>query len=92
MPRRRPSHARSGPRDVARTLDQLNKGGAARIVAIRGDAPLTQRLLAMGVMPGSRVRLVGVAPLGDPITIEGPAGRLSLRRVEAATVVVDETA
>lgn len=77
---------------MARTLDQLTKGDAARIGSIRGDAALTQRLLAMGVMPGSHVRLIGVAPLGDPITIEGPAGRVSLRRSEAASVVMEEPA
>jgi ferrous iron transport protein A len=44
--------------------------------------------MEMGLVPGTSVRVVAVAPLGDPITIELRASRMSLRRAEAAHVRV----
>ena len=43
----------------------------------------------MGVTPGVEVRLVGTAPLGDPLAFEVRGYRLSLRRAEAALVEVE---
>lgn len=39
-----------------------------------------QRLLAMGLLPGSIFRIIRSAPLGDPIEIETRRSRLALRR------------
>lgn len=39
-----------------------------------------QRLLAMGLLPGSTFRIIRSAPLGDPIEIETRRSRLALRR------------
>ncbi len=64
-----------------------NEGGLIKELNVEG--PASQRLMAMGVMPGSRIRVVSVAPLGDPITIEGAdEERISLRRRDAACVMV----
>ncbi len=42
----------------------------------------------MGLVPGIDVRVVTVAPLGDPIQIEVRGGQWSIRRDEAAQIVV----
>ena len=42
----------------------------------------------MGVTPGSRLRLVRFAPLGDPMEIVVRGYHLSLRRNEAQTIWV----
>jgi len=42
----------------------------------------------MGLLPGTRVRVVRVAPLGDPIELRVRNYSLSLRRVEAAKIAV----
>jgi ferrous iron transport protein A len=44
--------------------------------------------LEMGLTPGVEVTVVGTAPLGDPIELELRGYRLSIRRNEAARVVV----
>ncbi len=44
--------------------------------------------MEMGLVPGTRVSVVSAAPLGDPLTIELRASRVSLRRSEAAQVHV----
>lgn len=44
--------------------------------------------MEMGLVPGTPVRVVATAPLGDPLTIELRSSRMSLRRREAAQVRV----
>ncbi len=70
------------------SLDQLQAGQRARIEAVHGDDALLQRLLEMGLIEGEEVEVVGFAPLGDPMDIRLRDYRLSLRRREAARVVV----
>ncbi|MCD8481961.1 MAG: ferrous iron transport protein A [Verrucomicrobia bacterium] len=47
------------------------------------------RLMEMGVLPGTRIRFVRQAPLGDPVEIEIRGYHLSLRRAEAAEILVE---
>lgn len=64
-------------------------GGQARVANVAGDDDVALRLLEMGLTPGTAVRLVGRAPLGDPLEFEVRGYRLSLRRAEAARVAVE---
>jgi ferrous iron transport protein A len=70
------------------SLDQLRLGERARVEAIRGDDAIVQRLLEMGLIEGEEVEVIGFAPLGDPLEIRLRDYRLSLRRSEAARVLV----
>ena len=74
------------------TLDTLAPERPASIVRIGGPHGLSRRLLAMGFLPGAPVRVVQVAPLGDPLTIDLDGWRVSLRRSEAALLEVKEGA
>jgi ferrous iron transport protein A len=58
------------------------------VQAVGGDRAFRRRLMEMGLVPGARIRLVKVAPLGDPMEIELRHGRLSIRRHEASLVAV----
>ena len=49
------------------TLDRLPVGRRARIAAVAGEGPLHDRLLEMGLIPGTMVQVSKLAPLGDPI-------------------------
>ena len=69
-------------------LDQLAVGQRGRIVALKGDDPLVQRLMEMGLLEGDEIEVVGYAPLGDPVEIRLADYRLSLRRSEAARILV----
>ena len=55
---------------------------------LNATRPIDQRLLALGLMPGMQVKLVRVAPLGDPIAIEFQNQCVSLRKAEAEAVQV----
>jgi len=70
------------------SLDQLRAGQRGVIAALQGSDALTQRLMEMGLLEGAEVELVGVAPLGDPVEIFVGGYRLSLRRQEAARVLL----
>jgi Fe2+ transport system protein FeoA len=70
------------------SLDRLLPGERGRITDIRGDDPLTQRLLEMGLLEGITVEVLRIAPLGDPLEIRVGDYQLSLRRNEAARVHV----
>jgi Fe2+ transport system protein FeoA len=73
---------------AAITLDCLSQGVSARVAQVQGSGALTRRLMEMGVMPGAPVRVVKVAPLGDPIQICVRNYHLALRRDEARTILV----
>src|SRR4051812_21975141 len=82
-------HARRVARKVNMVpLDQLRVGQRAAIASVEGADALLQRLLEMGLLEGEELEVVGVAPFGDPIEIRLRDYRLSLRRAEAARVLV----
>lgn len=56
---------------------------------VTGERGFRRRLMELGLVPGARVEITNVAPLGDPIEIEVRHGRLSIRRIEAASILVD---
>uniref|UniRef100_A0A7C2K0S4 Iron transporter n=1 Tax=Schlesneria paludicola TaxID=360056 RepID=A0A7C2K0S4_9PLAN len=70
------------------TLADLSLGDAARIVEILGEDAVAVRLMEMGLTEGEEVQLLGTAPLGDPLEFSVRGYRLSLRKAEAARVVI----
>jgi Fe2+ transport system protein FeoA len=56
--------------------------------AVGGPRAFRRRLLEMGLVPGTTVRVVTIAPLGDPLQIEVRGGQWSIRRAEAAQIQV----
>jgi Fe2+ transport system protein FeoA len=74
------------------TLDELEIGQAGTITGIQGQGPVVQRLMALGLLAGSPVRITRRAIGGDPIEVAIMDYALSLRREEARRVqVVRET-
>jgi len=72
-----------------KSLAQVPRKTDAVIVAVDGARSFRRRLMEMGLVPGTPVRLIDVAPLGDPIEIEVRSSRLSIRKAEAALIRVD---
>lgn len=70
------------------TLDALAPGDRGTVVGYTSDAPPV-RLLEMGLLPGTPVEVVRLAPLGDPMDVRVRGFHLSLRRAEAAHVAVE---
>ena len=63
-------------------------GQVVTVEHIGGEGSFRRRLMELGLVPGTRVEIVGVAPLGDPIELLVRGGSLSIRRAEAEGVAV----
>ena len=71
------------------TLDQLQKGQAAKVVKIAGKGAIRRRLMDMGLVRGVQVEMVKAAPMGDPVDYLVRGYHLSLRKSEAQMIEID---
>jgi ferrous iron transport protein A len=71
-------------------LSQLPVGARATVCGFLQKGPAFLRLREMGVLPGTPLRLVRTAPLGDPLEIQVRGYRLALRKSEAEHVMVEQ--
>lgn len=53
------------------------------------DSPYARHLTSLGLIPGTRLRVVRFAPLGDPIEIEFRGAHVVLRPREAAVLELE---
>jgi ferrous iron transport protein A len=74
---------------MTRTLKDLNPGESGMIKAITGNGPIRRRLMDMGLVPGSELIMERYAPLGDPVEVKKSGFHLSLRKVEADTIILE---
>jgi ferrous iron transport protein A len=70
-------------------LSELEPGRGGRVRKVSARGRFARRMLDMGIVCGSPVRVIKVAPLGDPMEVELKGYRLSLRRSEADMVLVE---
>lgn len=69
---------------------ELKVGQVARVVALKsGDKLYRQRLIAMGLLPGTEFTVSRMAPFGDPIEILVRGIALSLRKEEANILQIE---
>ena len=78
---------RPRPDDHA-TLAQCKPGDRAVVCCVRGAEEPRQRLLEMGFVSGTALRVVRLAPFGDPMQVELHGYHISLRRAEARDILV----
>lgn len=71
------------------TLDTLPLNQEAVITAVGGEGQLRCRLLDMGLIPKTAVRVEKIAPLGDPIELRVRGYSLSLRKADAHNIEVE---
>ena len=70
-------------------LQDLSAGESAEVAGYApGEAGYRDRLLAMGLTRGTSFTVVRVAPLGDPVEITVRGFSLSVRKDEAAVLLV----
>ncbi len=72
------------------TASKMRLGQRAKVALLDPEKEMTPRLLALGVLPGSVVVLRHVAPLGDPVAYEVGGQILSMRRSDAACMVLED--
>jgi len=69
-------------------LTELEPGSEAVICDVDDDGPLGRRLLDLGFVPDTPIRMIRRAPLGDPLQFELRGYRVCLRRGEARRIRV----
>jgi ferrous iron transport protein A len=70
-------------------LSELRPGQSGRIREFIGAHEMHYRLMELGLLPGTEVRCLRMAPLGDPLELEVRGYCLSLRKAEAASIAVE---
>jgi ferrous iron transport protein A len=69
-------------------LGDVPAGSTAAVTQVGGDRAFRRRLMELGLLPGTRVEVVRIAPLGDPIELQVRGCLLSIRREEASRIAV----
>ena len=73
----------------ARALADLAPGERGRITSMAGDADAVRRLMDLGLIRGTTVEVMRLAPLGDPMEVRVRGFMLTLRRSEAEHITVE---
>ncbi|MBQ6521096.1 MAG: ferrous iron transport protein B [Anaerolineaceae bacterium] len=71
------------------SLKQLEIGKTAVVSEVGGDGALRQHFLDMGLIPGTEVKVMKYAPMGDPMEVRLHGYELTLRLAEADQIKVD---
>lgn len=73
---------------MEKKLNEFSVGERGAVVRIEGEGQVYRRLLDMGITPGAEIVLRKLAPLGDPVEVTLRGYELTLRKAEAASVVM----
>lgn len=76
--------------DSIRTLKGLSVGSSAVIKAVGGEGALRQHFLDMGLIPGSVIKVVKYAPMGDPMEVKLRGYELTLRLDDADKIEITD--
>lgn len=71
-----------------KTMKDARVGDVSIVANIQGSGALRRRIMDMGITRGTALKVVKVAPLGDPMEIELRDYHLSLRRKDAEMIEV----
>jgi ferrous iron transport protein A len=69
-------------------LSTLSPGSRARLCRISGERSFCRRLMELGLLPGTEVRLVRRADVGGVLELEVRRSRVTLRAIEASELLV----
>lgn len=69
-------------------LGNLLAGEHASVLSIATQGTYRRKLLAIGLLPGTKFQVIRVAPLGDPIELRVRGSLISLRKDEANSIEV----
>ncbi|NTV08045.1 MAG: ferrous iron transport protein A [Chlorobium limicola] len=72
-------------------MSELQVGDKAEVTAVKAEQAVRRRILDMGLIKGTRFKVLRVAPFGDPMEIFFKGMYLSLRKAEAEGISVHKT-
>ena len=72
-----------------KVLKDVKVGEKATVRRLHGEGPTKRRIMDMGITKGVEIKVVKVAPLGDPIEVTVRGYQLSIRKDDAAMIEVE---
>lgn len=79
---------RSQPKRLMVSLNTLADGTVGRLVRLGGDRAFRRRLMELGLLPGTEIRVVRRAEIGGVLELEVRRSRLTVRTGEAEHLFV----
>ena len=76
--------------ETFKTLDQLTAGEKGTVLGYQGEEDLHYRLKELGLVRGTAILVKRLAPLGDPMEIILRGYSLSIRKQDAAKILVSK--
>ena len=70
------------------TLNEIPVGGVCTVTKLNGTGKLRRRIMDMGITKGVEIKVVKIAPLGDPMELNVLGYELSIRKSEAESIEV----
>lgn len=74
---------------IIKTVDKLRVNEMGKVIRIGSSGALRRRIIDMGITPGAVIIMKKLAPFGDPIEINVRGYELSIRKSEAAQILVE---
>ena len=71
------------------TLDLITIGDKCKVVKIGGNSIIKRRIIDMGIVTGTEIKVQKFAPLGDPIELNVRNYAVSLRKADAENIFVE---
>ena len=71
-------------------LYKTKKGKKVRVVDIECSDFVRRKIMDMGIVKGTILEVVSIAPFGDPINLLVRGYHLTLRRKEAEKIIVED--
>lgn len=71
-----------------KTLAGLSVGESGIVKDVKGNSNITRRLMEMGIIPGTSVKVVKTAPFGCPLQVKVRGYNLAIRKSEAEFVEI----
>lgn len=72
-----------------RTLKDVKPGETVKITKLVGEGAVKRRIMDMGITKGIEIFVRKVAPLGDPLEVKVRGYELSIRKADAAAILVE---
>lgn len=72
-----------------RTLKDVKIGETVRVTKVGGEGAIKRRIMDMGITKGVSIKVMKVAPLGDPVEITVRGYELTLRKADCQNIEVE---
>lgn len=72
-----------------RTLKDAKIGETVKVTKVGGEGAIKRRIMDMGITKGVNIKIMKVAPLGDPVEITVRGYELTLRKADCQNIEIE---